>query len=264
MPSIGSVDDGPSNSVFESPSTSYEMHPAIVGPSDMRTHSGKPLDDDLFSSVPDSDDRDGEDGAFSNHNVAVPQGFSSTDSVTDGLQAHSSTFQWRASLPGQFSTLFDALTYLDSVGKDSSSLEDEENGIVDLQDKKRLLLDRVVITVARWIHSRFDYIRRHDSDSDEPSGTPDSTNPPSSANSSSNQESGRVRGKRKARDNGNASDGDNDDSREHKPQKRASTKGNAVQISTFACPYFKYDPVKYGKQGQKMSICGSHSWPDTH
>lgn len=62
-----------------------------------------PESNGMFSFGPDSDDGDEEGGAFADRNM-MGQDFSSTEFDADGLPAHSSAFQWDASLPGQFST----------------------------------------------------------------------------------------------------------------------------------------------------------------
>lgn len=150
-----------------------------------------------------------------------------------------------------------------NIANDDTSLSSDGSFTdTELLEKKRVSVDAVILNVSVWIRSRFDVIRQRGANAG-----PKSCDATSSKTGSTTQTSTvDCRSKRKVTDRGKTSDGgvDDDEDREGRPRKRVSSKGKGTEPPTFACPFLKYDPEKYSKEGHNLSVCGSHSWPDVH
>lgn len=137
---------------------------------------------------------------------------------------------------------------------EASSVESEKY----IGERKRQIVDRVVLLFTSWLRSRFVLAHQAAGESSKappPGGT---YSAPQGQLSSPNDPNKARKGK--AGDYGPGDD-DEDDPEQGSRQTRArNAQGNKVECPRLACPYFKYNPARY----QAWRGCPGPGWLDVH
>lgn len=148
----------------------------------------------------------------------------------------------------------DATSSPQSPGSDVSLVTPERR----LDERKQEIIDAVVLYATERLRLKLARIRSLASGSDHKSesagGSSNLVPDPAKLPDAHSNNAGNKRKRRAATDD--AADSDIEDGDDSKHPDRAEPSGS----QKFACPYFKYNPVKY----RDWRICPGPGWPDVH
>lgn len=129
-----------------------------------------------------------------------------------------------------------------------------------VDERKRQIIDRVVLLFTSWLRSKFALAHQAAGESSKapPSGGTHSA--PHRRLSSSNNLNKST--KRKVGDRDNYGAGDDEDEYEEDARRTniSNAKSKEVECLRFACPYFRYNPAKY----KIWRGCPGPGWPAVH